>query len=267
VQSGIFRAVKAVFPDAIWEYRMENGKEIDIYVPSIKSGIEYNGNYYHSDAVQKDAEYHLKKTLAGLKEGGTAILHVLTEEAIEPYDNLVHTLKELAGPRSPTIPATPIETNIKFKVLGSVAAAEFHQRYNFRKLCTGYAACTYHVGMFTATGELLAVASAHLDETKDLFYILQLTLKDSRYTQAIPALSFATSELSGMSKYRFAVLASLCNPLEVFQILSALSQIPPKYTGPVPHWLDSSYKLDDNLTSENATARIWDAGYLVFLLR
>ena len=79
VQSGIFRALKAVYPDTIWEHRMDNGKEIDVYIPSLNFGIEYNGNYYHSTAVGKDAKYHADKTLAAYREG-KYILHVFTDE-------------------------------------------------------------------------------------------------------------------------------------------------------------------------------------------
>ena len=37
------------------------GKEIDIYLPELKLGFEYNGLYWHSD-VYKDKNYHLDKT-------------------------------------------------------------------------------------------------------------------------------------------------------------------------------------------------------------
>ena len=37
-----------------------NGKEIDIYIPYLKLGIEFNGLYWHSD-IYKDKKYHLNK--------------------------------------------------------------------------------------------------------------------------------------------------------------------------------------------------------------
>ena len=42
----IYYFIKLVFNDAINNYKI-NGIEIDIYVPSIKTGIEYDGEYYH----------------------------------------------------------------------------------------------------------------------------------------------------------------------------------------------------------------------------
>lgn len=38
-----------------------DGLEIDIYSPSLKLGIEYDGIYWHSTAVQEDPNYHIKK--------------------------------------------------------------------------------------------------------------------------------------------------------------------------------------------------------------
>ncbi len=84
VQSGIFRALKAVYPDTIWEHRMDNGKEIDVYVPSLQFGIEYNGNYYHSTAVGRDDKYHKEKTMLGMAEG-KGILHVFTDEVCDDF--------------------------------------------------------------------------------------------------------------------------------------------------------------------------------------
>lgn len=38
-----------------------DGLEIDIYSPNLKLGIEYDGIYWHSTAVQEDPNYHIKK--------------------------------------------------------------------------------------------------------------------------------------------------------------------------------------------------------------
>ncbi len=47
----VFHYIKKYFSDAVDNYRIkELGKrEIDIYIPSIKVGIEYDGGYYHID--------------------------------------------------------------------------------------------------------------------------------------------------------------------------------------------------------------------------
>ena len=46
-----------------------NGKEIDIYLPEHKLGIEYNGLYFHSDSKNRGGVYHKNKTKAAEKAG------------------------------------------------------------------------------------------------------------------------------------------------------------------------------------------------------
>ncbi len=48
-EQAVFYYVRKVFPDAISHYRdiFDNGMELDIYIPSIKLGIEYDGEAWH----------------------------------------------------------------------------------------------------------------------------------------------------------------------------------------------------------------------------
>jgi hypothetical protein len=93
VQSGIFRALKSEYPDTVWEHRMDNGKEIDVYIPSLNFGIEYNGNYYHSSAVGKDDRYHIDKTMGAIKED-KLILHVFTDEVPTDYARYIKYVQD-----------------------------------------------------------------------------------------------------------------------------------------------------------------------------
>ena len=45
--------VKKVFPDAVNSYK-EHGFEIDIFIPSLKIGIEYDGSYTHKKRIERD---------------------------------------------------------------------------------------------------------------------------------------------------------------------------------------------------------------------
>jgi len=57
-----------------------NGVEIDILIPEIKLGIEYNGNFYHSEfGGKKDRNFHLNKTILMNKKGYN-LLHVFEDE-------------------------------------------------------------------------------------------------------------------------------------------------------------------------------------------
>ena len=52
--------IKKVYPDAINSYRdiFNNGMELDIYIPSIRLGIEYDGEAWHKES---NFERELKK--------------------------------------------------------------------------------------------------------------------------------------------------------------------------------------------------------------
>ena len=54
------------------------GKEIDIYLPENKIGIEFNGTYWHSDLYKKE-DYHYKKSLLA-QEKGIRLIHIYQYE-------------------------------------------------------------------------------------------------------------------------------------------------------------------------------------------
>ena len=60
-----------------------DGKEIDIYLPDKKLGIEFNGTHWHSTEIQFDQQYHLKKSkLAESK--GIRLIHIYEYEWEDP---------------------------------------------------------------------------------------------------------------------------------------------------------------------------------------
>ena len=57
-----------------------NGKEIDIYIPQKRIGIEYNGNKWHTEWFgKKDKHYHLSK-LEECKENGVDLITIFEDE-------------------------------------------------------------------------------------------------------------------------------------------------------------------------------------------
>ena len=66
--------VQSLLPEAeIKKVKILNGKEIDIYIPSLKLGIEYNGSAYHASENSlfrnHDKYYHRDKFLEARKQG------------------------------------------------------------------------------------------------------------------------------------------------------------------------------------------------------
>ena len=84
----IFKFMKAFFPNLVIEHNkrilIENNnfwktnKEIDIFIPELKIGIEYNGLFYHS-IENTEKHYHLHKTMLSEKQG-IKLIHVYEDE-------------------------------------------------------------------------------------------------------------------------------------------------------------------------------------------
>jgi hypothetical protein len=55
------------------------GKEIDIYLPDIKLGIELNGLYWHGENKGKHKTYHLEKSKLALSKG-IRLIHIFEDE-------------------------------------------------------------------------------------------------------------------------------------------------------------------------------------------
>lgn len=63
-EKALYKFIKSIFPDAL--HNVKNiipGYELDIFIPSIQCGIEYNGLFWHSNLKRAD-DYHYKKAEA-----------------------------------------------------------------------------------------------------------------------------------------------------------------------------------------------------------
>lgn len=68
------------YVDVVYSSRkiLDSKKELDIYIPSKKIAIEYNGIYYHSDKF-RDSNYHLDKT-NDCNDKGIKLIHIFEDE-------------------------------------------------------------------------------------------------------------------------------------------------------------------------------------------
>lgn len=78
-----------------------NGKEIDTLILEINLGIEFDGLYYHSDAVGKDKHYHIDKTNLA-KTKGIQLIHIFEDEWMNKQDIVESILLEKMN-KSPII--------------------------------------------------------------------------------------------------------------------------------------------------------------------
>lgn len=58
-----------------------NGKELDIYIPSKRLAIEFNGNFWHSD-IYKHKKYHQEKTIAAFRNN-IQLIHIFEYEWVD----------------------------------------------------------------------------------------------------------------------------------------------------------------------------------------
>lgn len=69
-------------------------QELDIYLPSLKCAIEYNGLRWHSDKYCKDRNYHLNK-LNACKDKGIKLLQIFEDEYINKKDIVYNKIKHI----------------------------------------------------------------------------------------------------------------------------------------------------------------------------
>ena len=111
------------------ERKILNGMEIDIYIPAKKIGIEFNGDYWHSDAV-KEKNYHFNKSkLAEAK--GIRLIHIYEYEWNTMRDKIVQLLKIALGVADNKIYARKCEvreiTNQEAKILNDKVHLQNHR--------------------------------------------------------------------------------------------------------------------------------------------
>ena len=72
------------------------GKEIDIYIPSLKLGIEYNGLRWHSEKFGRDRCYHIDK-LNMCNKNGIKLIQIFEDEWINQRKICESKLKQICG--------------------------------------------------------------------------------------------------------------------------------------------------------------------------
>ena len=75
------------------DYSVLKDREIDIYLPELKIGFEFNGIYWHSQKF-KDKNYHLNKTKDALKNG-IILYHIWEDEWLGEKDKIKQWLKDI----------------------------------------------------------------------------------------------------------------------------------------------------------------------------
>lgn len=104
-----------------------DGKEIDIYLPDLKIGIEFNGNYWHSE-LEKKNNYHQEKSLLA-ESKGIFLYHIFEYEWEEKKEKIKNHLSNLLVKNQNIIYARKCELKI---ILNKSEKKEFLERYHLQ---------------------------------------------------------------------------------------------------------------------------------------
>ena len=113
--------------------------ELDIYIPSKKLAIEYNGLYWHSESQGKDRRYHLDKTLA-CQEHGVQLIHIFSDEWENKQQIVKARLRHILGATKYKIQARKCNVDI----VDNKMATKFLNKYHIQ----GAVNASINLGLF-----------------------------------------------------------------------------------------------------------------------
>lgn len=119
-----------------------DGKEIDIYIPQKHIGIEYDGNYWHSDLL-KSKTYHQEKTLLAMQKG-IRLIHIFEYEWQNPemQQKIKDYLTDILG--KPENRQVTYGRNTVVHEISNQESYEFQNKYHLQ----GQTKASIHIGIF-----------------------------------------------------------------------------------------------------------------------
>ena len=144
-----------------FKFSAEDNREIDIYIPALRIGIEFNGVYYHS-SLFKDSQYHFDKWRDAGARGIT--LYQVWEDDWNLRKQIVqrHLARVLQASKLPTVGARKTEV----RIITATEARDFLDENHIQ----GFVASSVYLGL--RQGEDLVGVGSFLKSTKEDSYYL-----------------------------------------------------------------------------------------------
>lgn len=105
----LYQFIKTLRPDAISGYRSHyHGKEIDVYIPDLQIGFEYNGLYWHSESVLSHNNRSPKsdyEKLLMFQSQDIRLIQIFEDEWVNQKDIVKSRVANILGKTSQRIPA------------------------------------------------------------------------------------------------------------------------------------------------------------------
>lgn len=268
VEFNLFLAIKDVFPDALSGHKMKGRKEIDIWVPSLRCGCEYNGVIYHSSARKKTEEYHIEKTRQANREN-KQIFHLFPDEALD-VERVIRMFRSVQAGRNPL--GTPFhikpKTQLSLSIVDGSTADAFHEKWNPISIRDSLIHANF--GLFNH-GELAVLFGVNLKD--------RMILKAS-YAKVFDEIDKVLLMLAQNYGGVFSIAADARNPLEFGLCESAILNKRLAFVGasrPLAIPLDNSFtiprmsftRMSDSegpwyADKKEHVALTWDCGMLIY---
>lgn len=93
----LFEWVRSLGINALNRKKFGRELEIDIYIPDLNIGIEYNGLYWHSEATGKGPNYHINKNKLAKANGIKQVIHIFEDQWRDRKDQVKGYLSSKLG--------------------------------------------------------------------------------------------------------------------------------------------------------------------------
>lgn len=175
--------------------------EVDIYVPSVSVGIEYNGLFVHSESRRPDHFYHLKKTEFFHRQG-IRLIQIWQHQWRDRREQVTTFLRSAVGLNSRRVFAR----KCRVEILESSVAGEFVEKYHIQGAYKK--GLLFSVGIFEGD-ELLMVSTFGLHHRNNTEIVLNRLVSKSDVT-VVGGLGRLSKFASGICKQEIVTWADRC---------------------------------------------------------
>lgn len=249
-------------------------KEIDIYIPSMKTAFEYNGLYWHHDLIPHVSEdYHYKKYADSLSAGFNLVTIFSDIMRLRP-SAVMHIVREKLGMNSRS---SAIDGCTIFEEYDPLEINQFYENYHFDAISGGDTticlkngsdikaamtfeqtdARTYELKYYATTGEVSGASKSLLD------YFIKKYKTDTIYGYAdhsysnggfYSKLGFDEVCFSGIDYFYVAGREEIRLSREEFEVIM----------------VNDGYSVDEDfhaLAVDRGLLRVWDCGKTLWKLK
>ena len=131
--------------------------EIDIWLPGVTTGIEYNGNWCHSENMNSDSKRHLRKREL-CEEQGIRLIQIRSDEWLNKREIIESILRSILN----KTPHRYFARKLEIREVASQVACDFLESNHLM----GSYRSSRHLGLFTSEGVLVQLFSYQLKKNQ-----------------------------------------------------------------------------------------------------